>query len=161
MKKYFGLALGLAMCAGSLAAQGKPVLVVQAFTVAKDVTLPYDMKLLQMQAVAEFKVELGKDFEIVAEAPKTPGGKVYTLDAEIVSWKAGNAATRFIVGMGAGRESAEVAYKVSDGSPKPVVDKKDTIRTNLMAAQGGGSTGTLAHPLVVKMAERIKDAKLK
>ena len=139
---------------------GKPVLVVKAFTVAADVALPYDMTLMQTQAVAEFKVSLGKDFEIVADAPKTAQGRVYTLDATITSWHAGNAATRMLVGLGAGRESADVKYQVTDESGKTVVDHKDTIRTNF-ASQGAGSTGTLAHPFADKMAGRIKDAKLK
>src|SRR6266852_4448164 len=48
--------------------QGKPVIVVQPFTVATGVRLPYDIKLMQTQLVAEFKVELGKEFDILAEA---------------------------------------------------------------------------------------------
>jgi len=160
MKTLLRVAVGVGLCACTLTAQGKPVLVVQLFTVASGVTLPYDMKLLQTQAVAEFKVSLGKDFDIVADAPTTTGGNVYTLDAEITGWKAGNAATRFLVGMGSGRESADVKYRVTDGSGKAVVDRKDTIRTNF-AAQGAGSSGTLAHPFAEKISEKIKDAKLK
>ena len=38
--------------------------------------------------------------------------------------------------------------------------RKDTIRTNLFI-QGAVTTGTLAHPLAQKIAQRIKDAKLK
>ena len=160
MRTLLRLVSGLALCASTLTAQGKPVLVVQLFTVAANVTLPYDMKLLQTQAVAEFKVSLGKEFDIVADAPTTTEGKVYTLEAEITAWKAGNAATRMLVGLGSGRESADVKYRVTDGSGKAVVDRRDTIRTNF-AAQGAGSSGTLAHPFAEKISEKIKDAKLK
>ncbi len=71
MKTALRLAIAVALCAGTVTAQGKPVLVVHLFTVASDVTLPYDMKLLQTQAVAEFKVSLGKDFEVVNRGGST------------------------------------------------------------------------------------------
>ncbi len=65
-----------------------------------------------------------------------------------------------IVGFGAGRESADITYQVTDSTGTKVVDKKDTVRTNFYS-QGAGSNGTLAHPFAQKIAERIKDAKLK
>jgi len=71
VKTALRLAIAVALCAGTVTAQGKPVLVVHLFTVASDVTLPYDMKLLQTQAVAEFKVSLGKDFEVVNRGGST------------------------------------------------------------------------------------------
>jgi hypothetical protein len=144
----------------ALFSQEKPVIVVQVFTAAADVVWPYDMKQMQAQAVAEFKVSLGKDFDIVAEAPATAKGNVYTLDAEITAWRPGNAAKRLIVGLGSGRESADIQYRVTDGSGRKVVERKDTIRTTFYS-QGAGSTGTLAHPFAEKIAERIKDAKLR
>jgi hypothetical protein len=135
--------------------QGKPAIVVHVFTAASDVVWPYDMKQLQAQAVAEFKVELRKNFDIVAEAPTAPQGNVYTLDTEITAWHPGNAAKRLIVGLGSGRESADIQYRVTDGSGKKLLDRKDTIRTTFYS-QGAGSSGTLAHPFAVKIAERIK-----
>ena len=160
MKKWLLLAIGLALFPVSLSAQVKPVIVIKAFTTASSVVMPYDVKLLQTQLVPEFKVMLGKDFDIVAEAPAASQGTVYTLDAEITDWRAGNVAKRLIVGLGSGREATDIQYQVTDGSGKKVVDRKDTIRTNFYS-QGAGSTGTLAHPIAQKIADRIKEAKLK
>jgi hypothetical protein len=159
MKKYLLLVLGMALSPVAMFSQEKPVIVVQVFTAASDVVLPYDLKLLQTQTVAEFKVELGKDFDIVTEAPATPQRRVYTLNTQITGWHPGNAAKRLLVGLGSGRESADIEYRITDGSKK-VLEHKDTIRTTFYS-QGAGSTGTLAHPFAVKIAERIKDAKLK
>lgn len=160
MRKVSVLVVGLALASAVLSAQGKPVLVVNAFTAAPDVTLPYDMKLMHAQLIPEFKVMLGKDFDVVAETPASAAGNVYTLNAEITGWRAGNAAKRLLVGMGSGRESSDIQYRVTDAAGKAVVDRKDTIRTNFYA-QNTGSTGTLAHPIAQKIAGRIKDAKLK
>src|SRR5712691_4368124 len=79
MKKYLLLVVGLTLSPIVLSSQEKPVIVVQVFTAASDVVWPYDMKQMQAQIVAEFKVTLGKDFDIVAEAPSTPPSKVFTL----------------------------------------------------------------------------------
>ena len=160
MKKCLLLVVGLALFPIVLSSQEKPVIVVQVFTAASDVVWPYDMKQIQAQIVAEFKIILGKDFDIVAEAPTSPQSKVYTLATEITAWHPGNAAKRILVGLGSGRESADIQYRVTDGSGKKVLERKDTIRTNF-ASQGAGSTGTLGHPCAEKIAERIKDAKLK
>jgi Domain of unknown function (DUF4410) len=160
MKKYLLLVVGLALSPIVLSSQEKPVIVVQVFTAASDVVWPYDMKQMQAQIVAEFKVTLGKEFDIVAEAPSTQPSKVYTLATEITAWHPGNAAKRLLVGLGSGRESADIQYRVTDGSGKKLLDRKDTIRTNFYS-QGAGSSGTLGHPFAEKIAERIKDAKLK
>jgi len=85
---------------------------------------------------------------------------VYTVDGQVTGWRPGNAAKRLIVGLGSGRESTDLKYQVADAAGKKVVDTKDTIRTNFYS-QGAGSIGTLAHPIAQKLAERIKDAKLK
>ena len=154
------LAIALALAPVVLSAQEKPTLIVNAFTTAQGVDLPYDLKQLHGQLVAEFKVMLGKEFTIAAEAPTTPSGKVFTLDGEIVAWRPGNAAKRILVGMGSGREASDVAYRVTDAAGAKVVDKKDTIRTNFYS-QGSGSTGTLGHPIAQKIAERIRSAKLR
>jgi len=154
------LAIALALASVVLSAQEKPTLIVNAFTTAQGVDLPYDLKQLHGQLVAEFKVMLGKEFTVAAEAPATPSGKVFTLDGEIVAWRPGNAAKRILVGMGSGREASDVAYRVTDAAGAKVVDKKDTIRTNFYS-QGAGSTGTLGHPIAQKIADRIREAKLR
>jgi hypothetical protein len=118
-----------------LLSQQKPILMVQPFTLAKGVELPYDLKQLQTQLVAELKVELGKDFNVVSESPGDSDSTLYALDGVITGWRPGK-------------------------SGKKVVERKETIRTNFYS-QGAGSSGTLAHPIALKIAERIKDAKLK
>jgi hypothetical protein len=151
--------LALALTQTVFFAQGKPVLVVQPFKTAPDVALPYDMGMLQTQLVAEFKVMLGQDLEIVPASPESPSGKVYSLEGDITGWRAGNAAKRFLVGMGSGREALDLLYRVKEGD-RQVFERKDTIRTNFYS-QGAGSTGTLAHPIAQKVADRIKDARLR
>jgi hypothetical protein len=160
MKKCLLLIAGLALSTINLSAQGKPVIVVETFTAAPGVELPYDLKQMQPQLVAEFRVMLGKEFEFVAEAPANPAGTIYTLGAEITGWRAGNVAKRLVVGWGSGRESSDIDYRVTDSSGRRVLEKKDTVRTNFYA-QGLGSSGTLAHPIAQKIADRIKDANLK
>jgi hypothetical protein len=160
MKKWLLVLVALALAPVAAYSQGKPVLVVQPFTTATDVAWPYDVKVMQAQTVAEFKVTLGKDFDIVADPPASPQGNVYTLETQITAWHSGSAATRIIVGFGSGRESADIRYQVSDGSGKKVLERQDRIRTNFYS-QGAGSSGTLAHPFAQKIAERIKNAKLK
>jgi len=159
MRKFLLLIVGLVLSAGVLSSEGKPVIVVHAFTTASGVELPYDMKLMQTQLVPELKVMLGKDFDIVAEAPVTPQGAVYALDAEITAWRPGNVAKRLVVGLGSGREASDIQFRVTDGSGKQVLERKETIRTNFYAQTG--SSGTLGHPIAQKIAQRIKDAKLK
>ena len=160
MKKCLLLVVGLAVSTIGLSSQGKRVLVVQAFTVATGVELPYDMKLMQTQLVAELKVDLGKEFTIVGDTPTAPEGARYTLNGEITGWRPGNAAKRLVVGLGSGREASDIQYRVTDSSGQKVLERKDTVRTNFYS-QGAGSTGTLAHPVAQKIADRIKDAKLK
>ena len=159
MKKCSLLTIGLVLSAIALSSQGKPVIVVQTFTTASGVDLPYDMKLMQTQLVPEFKVMLGKEFDIVTEAPTKPQGTVYVLDAEITGWRPGNVAKRLIVGLGSGREASDIQFRVSDGSGKKVLERTETVRTNFYS-QGAGSSGTLAHPIAQKIADRIKDANL-
>ena len=160
MKKCLLVVIGLAVSISGLSSQGKRVLVVKAFTVAPGVDLPYDMKLMQTQLVAELKVELGKEFTIVAEMPTVAESAVYTLDGEITGWRPGNAAKRLVVGLGSGREASDIQYRVTDSSGQKVLERKDTVRTNFYS-QGAGSSGTLGHPIAQKIADRIKDAKLK
>jgi hypothetical protein len=65
MKKCLLLTVGLALATAALSSQGKPAILVQPFTTAAGVDLPYDMKLMQTQLVPEFKVMLGKEFDIL------------------------------------------------------------------------------------------------
>ena len=158
MKK--GLIIGIVLASVSLSSQGKRVIVVQPFTVAAGVELPYDMKLLQPQLIADLKVQIGKEFDVVGEPPANPQGSVYTLDGEITGWRPGNAAKRLIVGLGSGREASDVRFLLADKGGQKIIDSTDTIRTNFYS-QGAGSVGTLVHPIAQKIAKRIKDAKLK
>ena len=75
MKKHWLLVAGLTLLPVALPAQDKPVIVVQVFTTAAGVNLPYDMKLMHAQIIPEFKVMLGKDFDIVAEPPAAAVGQ--------------------------------------------------------------------------------------
>jgi hypothetical protein len=158
MKK--GLIIGVVLAAVSLSSQGKRTIVVQPFTVAAGVELPYDMKLLQPQLIADLKVQIGKEFDVVGEPPANPQGSVYTLDGEVTGWRPGNAAKRLIVGLGSGREASDVRFLLADKGGQKIIDSTDTIRTNFYS-QGAGSVGTLVHPIAQKIAKRIKDAKLK
>jgi hypothetical protein len=160
MKKCLLLVVGFTLSATAVFAQARPVIVVQPFTASPGVELPYDMKLMQAQLVPEFRVMIGKQFEVVAEAPASAQGTVYTLNGEITGWRAGNVAKRLLVGMGSGRESSDIRYSLTDRSGTKVIERSDTVRTNFYS-QGSGSTGTLAHPIAQKIAGHIKDAKLK
>ena len=143
-----------------LAAQSKPVLIVNPFSAAEGVELPYDLELLKSQLVAELKVMLGKRVAVHPNEPEIVQGAIYTLDAEFTGWRAGNAAMRALVGLGTGREATDIQYRLTDRSGSRVIERRDTVRANFYT-QGSGSTGTLAHPIAQKIAERIKDAKLK
>ena len=160
MKKSLFLVVATMLSTVAPSAQSKPVIVVQPFTVATGVELPYDMNVMQKQLIAEFKVMLGKQFEIAADAPASPAASIYTLHGEFTGWRPGNAAKRVLVGVGSGREASDIQYQLADGSGKKILERGDTVRTNFYA-QHAGSTGTLAHPVAQKIAERIKDANLK
>jgi len=154
------IVIGLVLLPLALSAQEKPVIVVHSFTVASDAAWPYDAKQMQTQTVAELTAKLGKDFQVATEVPPAPHGKVYILNGEVTGWRPGNAAKRKLVGLGSGRESADIHYWVTDESGEKVVQQKDTIRTEYYAKYDG-SVGQLAHPFADKIAGRIKDAKLK
>ena len=153
------MVVGLMVGQVVVSAQAKPTLVVQPFKTGPDVALPYDLAMLQTQLVAELKVMLGKQFDVVAEAPAAASGNVYTLDGDITGWRPGNAAKRFLVGMGSGREAMDLTFRVSDPKER-LFERKETIRTNFYS-QGAGSTGTLAHPIAQKIADRVEEARLR
>jgi uncharacterized protein DUF4410 len=159
MKRFVPIVIALMVSTMGVTSQEKPKLIVNAFTMAQGVELPYDMKLLQTQLIAELKVEL-KDYSIISEPASAPEGTVYALDGVITGWRPGNAAKRMFVGMGSGREASDIEFSVADASGKKLLERKETIRTNFYS-QGAGSSGTLAHPIALKVADRIKEAKLK
>jgi hypothetical protein len=162
MAKYGFLIVmaGLVLAAVAGYAQDKPVIVVHVFTTSPEVAWPYDMKQMQTQAVAELKAKLGTRYEVVAEPPAT-NTQVYTLDGEVTGWRPGNRAKRMLVGMGSGRESADLHFWLTDAAGKKIVDRKDTIRAEFWGNAYEGSVGQLAHPFADKIAGRIEDAKLK
>jgi len=123
--------------------------VVQEFKPKVD--FPYDLKQLQIQTVVECK----KKNIPIADAN---GG--YTLDGEIVEWHAGNRATRLLVGMGSGRETAKIHFWLTDPSGKKVLDHSDTIRQSVWGGGYTPSAGELVQPFAVKIAQRLAESKL-
>jgi hypothetical protein len=150
--------LALILTSTASAAQTRPALVVNTFTTAAGVEVPYDLKQLHPQIVAELKVMLAKEFEVVAAPPET-ASTAFTVNTEISAWRPGNAAKRFLVGMGAGREASDLTIRVTDATGRNVLEKKETVRTSFFN-QSGASSGTLANPIAKKIAERLKDSKL-
>ena len=161
MSKLFRLIIFvvLVLAATTGYAQDKPVIVVHAFTTASNVAWPYDLKQMQTQTIAELKTKLSNRYEIVAEPPTTTQ-KVYNLDGEVTGWRSGNAAKRLLVGMGSGREAADLHFWVTDSTGKKRLDRKDTIRAEFWGNAYAGSVGQLAHPFADKIAGRIEDAHL-
>ncbi len=139
-------------------AQNKTTLVVRAFSVPTGVQWPYDTKQLQMATIAELMGKCGPRAEVVNEAPENRT-RVLILEGEILSWKAGNRATRLMVGLGSGRESAKIHFYLTDVSGKKVFEHTDTIR---QSAWGGGyapSAGELLQPFANKIANRVAESK--
>jgi hypothetical protein len=136
----------------------RPVIVVNTFTAASNVAWPYDMKQMQNFLVAELKSKLGTRFDIVTEAP-AEGGRVYKLDGEVTGWRPGNRAKRLLVGMGSGRESADIRYWLTDDKAKTFAEHKDTIRAEFWGNAYAGSVGELAHPFGSKVAKRLESVK--
>jgi hypothetical protein len=156
------LATVLVMLGISLSAQEKPSLVVGTFSLANGVNWPYDFKQMQLQTVTELKIKDGNLFEVVTEAPKDSGAKVYLLDGEILDWHAGNRAERMMVGYGSGRETAKIHYWLTDSATgKKAFEHTDTIRQAFWGNEYANSVGQLAQPFADKIAERLKQAKLK
>jgi hypothetical protein len=135
-------------------------LVVREFTVAAKASWPYDVKQLQTQTIAELTSKLGSQADILPKPPATAPARLYTLEGEIVSWRSGNAAKRLLVGMGSGRESADIHYWLTDAQGKKVFEHKDTIRAEFWGNAYAGSVGQLSHPFASKIAGRLADAKV-
>ena len=119
------------------------------------------MKELQRQTVAEMKTKLGAQFDIVTEPPVVTPEHLYTLNGEVVAWRAGNAAKRALIGLGSGREAADIHYWITDQTGEKLMDKKDTIRAEFWGNAFAGSVGQLAHPFADKISHHIQGAKLK
>jgi hypothetical protein len=79
---------------------------------------------------------------------------------EGLAWRPGNRAKRMLVGMGSGRESADIHYWLTDEAGKKIDEHKDTIRAEFWGNAYAGSVGELAHPFGNKVAKRISNAKL-
>ena len=153
----FVVALGLAPAL----AQEKPALAVHGFTVATGVKFPYEMTLLQDQAIAALKDKDGALFDVGRDAP--PGqARVYILDGIVLEWHKGNTAERMLLAAGsvAGRENAKIHYWLSDKDGKKIFEHTDTIRQGFMSNTHEKNSGTLGQPFGEKIAERLKEAKL-
>jgi hypothetical protein len=140
-------------------AQEKPALVVNPFTLTSGVNWPYDMKQLQAQTITELKVKDSSYFDVLADAP-TNQSRIYTLEGEVMEWHAGNRATRMMVGMGSGRETAKIHYWLMGKGGEKVFEHTDTIRQAFWGNAYANSVGQLAQPFADKIADRLKDAKL-
>lgn len=134
--------------------------IVREFSVNQKTGWPYDVKQLQFQSVAELKAKCGERMDVLVGPPATPRIHTYTLEGEIVSWRPGSRAKRLVVGMGSGRESAEIHYWLTDEQGKKVFDHKDTIRAEFWGNAYASSVGELAHPFASKIADRLAEAKL-
>jgi hypothetical protein len=139
--------------------QEKTVLVVHVFSVASGVQWPYDVKQFQLATVAELKSKCGARADVVTEAPEK-AAKVLILEGEILSWKAGNRATRLMVGMGSGRETAQIHFYLNDASGKKVFEHTDTIRQSVWGGGYSPSVGELLQPFANKIAGRISETKV-
>lgn len=140
--------------------QSRAAVVVKEFSVSEKTGWPYDVKQLQSQTVAELRAKSGTQMDVLVGPPATARTHTYTLDGEIISWRPGNRAKRMMVGMGSGRESAEIHYWLSDEHGKRVFEHKDTIRAEFWGNAYEGSVGQLAHPFASKIATRLNEAKL-
>jgi len=144
----------------ALHVESRGVVVVQEFTVSDKVGWPYDIKQLQSQTVAELRAKSGDHLDVLVGPPATARAHTYSLAGEIVSWHPGNRAKRMMVGMGSGRESADIRYWLTDEQGKKIFEHKDTIRAEFWGNAYAGSVGELAHPFASKIAARLSEAKL-
>jgi hypothetical protein len=114
-------------------AQDKPAIVVHAFTLASDVTFPFDMNQLQTHAIAMLKDKDGALFDAMPAAT-TGQARVHTLDGEVLEWHKGNTAERMLIAMGsvAGRENAKIHFWLTDKDGKKIFENTDTIRQGFM-----------------------------
>jgi len=145
---------------GSADLSSHPVIIIREFSVNEKTSWPYDLKQLQTQTVAELKGKSKDRVDVLSDVPATARLHTYTLQGEIVSWRSGNAAKRWLVGAGSGREAADIRYWLTDEQGKKVFEHKDTIRAEFWGNAYAGSVGQLAHPFASKIASRLTEAKL-
>lgn len=150
-----------ASASNAAARSGRPLLVVQPFKVAGSVTWPYDAQALQTQTVLilQTKDRIKERFDVAATSAEA-AGPIYTLHGEVTAWKAGNRATRMLVGLGAGRESADIRYWLTDEKGTRIFDKEDTIRAAFLGNAFAASVGQLAEPFAAKLADRLGEVRL-
>jgi hypothetical protein len=158
-RRFVALAFAAVLGFMPARAQEKAALVVNSFTLASGVNWPYEMKQMQLQTVTELTVKDSSFFDVLADVPASQS-RAYTLEGEIMEWHAGNRATRMMVGMGSGRETAKIHYWLTDKDGKKVFEHTDTIRQAFWGNAYASSVGQLAQPFADKIAERLKDAKL-
>jgi Domain of unknown function (DUF4410) len=159
MFRYLTIAvLSAVLFAPFLQGQDKPTIVVRNFNKSESVAWPYDMKQLAFQTIAELQRKDGTQFTISSDAPSS-GDAWYSLDGEVLDWHPGNRATRILLGMGSGRETAKIHYWLADSSGKKVFEHTDTIRAAFWGNEYASSVGQLAQPFADKIADRIKHVK--
>ena len=125
----------------------KPLVSVRVFKA--NVDFPYDFDQLQIQTISELK----KRNVSAGNAEGT-----YVLEGEVLEWKAGNRATRMLVGMGAGRESAKIRFWLVDRNGSKIYDRTETIRQSVWGGGAAPSAGQLVQPFAIKIAERLAEA---
>ena len=136
----------------------RATLLVHSFTVSPGVPWPYDMKQLATETVAELQRKNSKQFDVLPEASASQG-HLFTLDGEVTEWHPGNRATRILVGLGSGRETAKIHYWLSDETGRKVFDHTDTIRAAFWGNEYAASVGQLALPFADKIAARLAHVK--
>ena len=136
------------------------MLVVRAFDVRPGVQWPYDLKQMQTATVTRLRKEeeVHTALDIVAEPLSDTIVPLYTLAGEVLSWQAGSRTKRLVIGLGTGRESAEIRFWIVDGGGAKVFERKETIRAALMGNSVAASAGQLVDPFVSKIAERLVDS---
>ncbi len=159
-RRFILLTFAVVLAAMPTQAQEKTTLVVHAFSVPTGVQWPYDTKQLQLATIAELKAKCGSRAEVVSEDPSQSKTRVLILDGEVLSWKAGNRAKRLTVGLGAGRETAQIHFYLNDASGKKVFEHTDTIRQSVWGGGYAPSAGELLQPFANKIAGRVAESKV-
>ena len=144
----------------SVSSQVKRVIVVQPFTLAAGVELPYDMKLLQPQLVADARVQIGKEFDVVAEPPANPQGSVYTLDGEITGGVPATPLNALSLAWALVERPATCIF-VSLTKPARRSPMHRTRSVPIFTRRVLAPLGRSRIPIAQKMAQRIEEAKPK
>ena len=151
------LVIGLAL--SGLTSQSKRVLVIEPFTVAAGVELPYDMKQLQAGLVADLRVQIGKEFEVVGEVPAAPKPGLHA-DRRVHGMAPRQCRKTTPCRYGLWSRSSDLHYRVVKTSGQNVVDQTDTIRTEFLRSECRLGRNLLVDPIAQKIAGRITEAKL-